>query len=280
MGWALRRWLPARLRAQIPVRPAPPPAWPQTRHARRVLTLGGCVQGAVAPGYDVALARILDRFGVALVQVGGTGCCGAISQHLGAPAEAAQAMRRNIDAWWPLIEAGAEAIVLSSSGCGSMVEDYAHLLKDDPDYAAKARRVSALLRDPVELVGALWGCADLALAPLADEQQTLAFHPPCSLQHGMRLKGRVELLLQRAGYRLAPVKDGHLCCGSAGTYSILQPALADELGQRKLAKLMAGQPQAIASANVGCILHLQKNSPVPVRHWLELLAERLPQEPA
>jgi len=275
-AWAVRHLLPVGLRKHIPVRPAASVARPATRHARRVLTLRGCVQGSVAPGHDDALARLLDHFGVTLVTVERSGCCGAISQHLGAPEEARQAMRRNIDAWWPLVEAGAEAIVLTSSGCGSMVEDYAHLLKDDTRYAAKARRISALLRDPVELLGSLWSTASLPLTPLQPGQEKLVFHPPCSLQHGMRLKGRVELLLQRAGYQLTPVADSHLCCGSAGTYSLLQPALAAQLGQRKLDKLMAAQPRAIASANVGCIMHLQKESPVPVRHWLEILAERLP----
>nr|WP_198980543.1 glycolate oxidase subunit GlcF [Herbaspirillum sp. ASV7] len=280
VAWTLRGMMPAGLRRRIPAPPAALAVQPASQlarqHARRVLTLNGCVQGTVAPGYDQALARILDHFGVTLVTAKGTGCCGAISQHLGAADEAKQAMRRNIDAWWPLLEAGAEAIVLTSSGCGSMVEDYAHLLKDDPGYASKAKHISALLRDPVELVGSLWSVSNLPLAPLPSGQEQLVFHPPCSLQHGMRLKGRVELLLQRAGYQLAPVADGHLCCGSAGTYSLLQPVLAAQLGQRKLEKLMAGKPQQIASANVGCIMHLQKESPVPVRHWLEILAERLP----
>jgi len=276
VAWMLRALMPASLQKRIPRRPARTGAWPTRPHTRKVLTLLGCVQGTVAPGYDRALARILDQFGVALVAVKGSGCCGAISQHLGAPQEALQAMRRNIDACWPLVEAGAEAILLSSSGCGSMVEDYAHLLKDDPLYATKAARISALLRDPVELVGSLWSTGSLPLAPLPAGQEKLVFHPPCSLQHGMRLKGRVELLLQRAGYQLAPVSEGHLCCGSAGTYSLLQPALAGQLGSRKLDKLMASQPQAIASANIGCIMHLQKDSPVPVRHWLEILADRLP----
>lgn len=277
-AWMGRVLLPTGLRKRIPPLPqaAATAAWPASAHARRVLSLRGCVQGVVAPGYDLALARILDRFGVTLVDVAGSACCGAIDQHLGAPQAAARTMRRNIDAWWPHIEAGAEAIVLSSSACGSMVADYAHLLRDDVQYAAKAQRVSALLRDPAELVGQLWDQASLPLRALAPGRDRLVFHPPCTQQHGLRIKGRVELLLQRAGYQLAPLAESHLCCGSAGTYSLLQPALAGRLRQRKLSHLLAGQPLAIASANVGCILHLQQDSPVPVRHWLEILAERLP----
>ena len=278
LGWALRSMLPGRLRAAIPARPAPSSQWPTTRHPRRVLTLAGCVQSSLAPGYDLALARLLDRFGVSLVQVQGTGCCGALSQHLGAADSAADAMRTNIDAWWPLISEGAEAIIASSSGCGAMVKDYGHLLQGDAAYAAKAQRVSALFRDPAEIIADLWAAQPLELEPIPAGSETLAFHPPCTLQHGLRLKGRVEPLLQRAGYRLTPVKEAHMCCGSAGTYSILQPALSQKFQSRKLANLMAGRPQGIASANIGCIMHLQKHSPVAVRHWLELLAARLPAQ--
>ena len=276
-AWMVRALLPAPLRKRIPAPPlaADTAVWPPGAHARRVLSLRGCVQGVLAPGYDLALARILDRFGVTLVDVAGSACCGAIDQHLGAPQAAARTMRRNIDAWWPHIEAGAEAIVLSSSACGSMVADYAHLLKDDPLYAAKAQRIGELLRDPAELVAKLWEHASLPLSALLPGRDKLVFHPPCTQQHGLRIKGRVELLLQRAGYQLTPLAEGHLCCGSAGTYSLLQPAVAGRLRQRKLSHLLAGRPVAIASANVGCILYLQQESPVPVRHWLEILAERL-----
>ena len=276
LGWALRAIVPRRLRIRIPARPSLSSTWPTGRHPRRVLTLTGCVQPIMAPGYDLALARLLDRFGLSLIPVRETGCCGALSQHLGAADDAANAMRRNIDAWWPLIADGAEAIVATSSGCGVMVKDYGHLLQHDAAYAAKARRVSELLRDPAELIADLWEAQPLALEPVAPDDESLAFHPPCTLQHGLRLKGRVESLLQRAGYRLTPVRESHMCCGSAGTYSILQPALAETFRSRKIANLMRGHPRTIASANVGCITHLQQQSPVAVRHWLELLADRLP----
>lgn len=273
-AWSIKPLLPASLRAKLPPRPRRP-SWPETRHARRVLTLEGCVQPTLAPAHDASLAALLDRFGVSLVAAPRTGCCGALDQHLGGSEQAARAARRNIDAWWPLIEQGAEAVVLGSSGCGAMVRDYRHLLRDDPAYAAKARRVGELLCDPAELVDALWQRQPLALSPLSAGEESLAFHPPCSQQHGLRLRGPVEALLERAGYRLVPVEEKHMCCGSAGTYSILQPGVANRLRDRKLGHLLAGQPRYIASANIGCILHLQAASPVPIRHWVELLAARL-----
>lgn len=278
LAWAVRPIAPTRLRALIPPRPTQS-AWPNMQHSRRVLTLAGCVQRTIAPGYDVALAKLLDRFGLSLANVQGTGCCGALSQHLGAADSAAEAMRRNIDAWWPLVTQGAEAIIATSSGCGATIKDYGHLLQHDAAYAAKARRVSELFRDPVELIGDLWTLRPLDLEPVSPDAERLAFHPPCTLQHGLRLKGKVESLLERAGYRLTTVKESHMCCGSAGTYSILQPAMASKFKSRKIANLMAGHPQTIASANIGCIMHLQQASPVAVRHWLELLAERLPVRP-
>lgn len=277
LAWAVRPVLPASLATRIPARPEPCP-WPGARHARRVLTLRGCVQPTLAPGYDVALARLLDRFGVSLVSVEGTGCCGALSQHLGSVGQAADSVRRNIDAWWPLIEQGAEAIVASSSGCGAMLKDYGYLLRHDFAYGAKARRISELLRDPAELLADLWQKQPLALQPLAAGDERLAYHAPCTQQHGLRVKGAVEALLERAGYQITPVAESHMCCGSAGTYSILQPEMAGSLRNRKLGNLTAGTPVRIASANIGCILHLQQTSPVAVHHWLELLAARLPAD--
>lgn len=273
-AWAVKPLLPARLRQQLPPQPKRP-VWPKARCTRRVLTLQGCVQPALTPAHDASLAALLDRFGVSLVTAPRTGCCGALAQHLGGGGQAADAARRNIDAWWPLIEQGAEAIILGSSGCGAMVKDYGHLLRGDPAYAARAQRVSELMRDPAELIAALWQRQPLDLLPLPAGEEALAFHPPCTQQHGLRFKGTVEALLQRAGYRLTPVEEKHMCCGSAGTYSILQPALANRFRDRKLGHLLAGQPRRIASANIGCILHLQTASPVPIQHWAELLASRL-----
>lgn len=274
IAWAAKPLLPASLRKQVPPRPSAA-SWPTTRHARIVLTLKGCVQPVLTPAHDASLATLLDRFGVSLLQITNSGCCGALDQHLGSSDEATDKMRRNIDAWWPLVEQGAEAIVLSSSGCGALVKEYGHLLSDDPAYADKARRVSELLRDPAELIENLWQQQVLELNPLSPGKEHLAFQAPCSQQHGLRVKGPVERILQRAGYRLTPVEEKHMCCGSAGTYSILQPELSDRLRQRKISNLMVGQPRTIASANIGCILHLQAVSPVPVQHWMELLASRL-----
>ncbi|WP_137893111.1 glycolate oxidase subunit GlcF [Ramlibacter sp. 2FC] len=275
LAWRVRPVLPARLKARVPPRPSHS-AWPRARHARRVLTLRGCVQPTLAPGYDAALARLLDRFGISLVGIEGTGCCGALSQHLGGADQTANAMRRNIDAWWPLLDQGAEAIVASSSGCGAMLKDYGHLLQHDPAYAAKARRISAMLRDPAQLLVDLWESQPLTLQPVSPGEERLAYHAPCTQQHGLRIQGPVEALLKRAGYQLAPVAEPHMCCGSAGTFSILQPELAGRLRERKLGHLTAGLPMRIASANIGCILHLQQTSPVAVHHWLELLEARLP----
>jgi len=221
---------------------------------------------------------VLDRAGVAAIPVDdGGGCCGALSQHLSEHDEAKALARRNIDAWWPHLERGAEAIVVTASGCGVMVREYDQLLAHDGAYAGKAKRVAALARDPVELVTAEWP----ALAPLVDRERTslrVAFQAPCTLQHGLRIRGQVERVLADAGFALAPVDDVHLCCGSAGTYSILQPEISARLKADKLHNLQANRPQVIASANIGCITHLQSGTPVPVRHWIELLDEALANE--
>ncbi len=199
-----------------------------------MLALTGCVQPAIAPSIDAALARALDRIGIALIRANGGGCCGAVSEHLGAHDEAMRFARRNIDAWWPHIEQGAEAIIVTASGCGVSVKDYGHLLRDDPAYADKAARVASLTRDPVEIIAAEWK----RFAPLVAMDhgpQRVAFHSPCTLQHGQRLDGRVEEILEAIGLELAPVRDAHLCCGSAGTYSLLQPVLSQQLKTNKLA---------------------------------------------
>jgi len=264
----LRPLLPAQFRRKVPPRrPAAP--WPESRHTRHMLVLQGCVQPALAPDINAAAARVLDRLGIRLVAAAGAGCCGAASHHTSGFAEAREFARRNINAWWPLIEQGAEAIVMTASGCGVHVRDYAHLLRDDPDYAGRAKTVSGLTRDLAEiLVG-----EDLArLGPPATPGMKIAFHSPCTLQHGQQLGGRVEAILRERGFDLLPVGESHLCCGSAGTYSILQPALSQQLLRRKLGHLEAGTPEVIATANIGCLMHLAGGSTVPVRHWIELLA--------
>ena len=244
--------------------------WPSPRHARRVLIALGCVQPSLAPNIDAATARVFDRAGISAIPVEGGGCCGALSYHLSEHDEARALARRNIDAWWPHVERGAEAIVVTASGCGVMVRDYGHILAQDPAYAEKAARIAALARDPVELVSAAW--PDLSGRLVAERtQQTLAFHPPCTLQHGMQIRGEVERLLDDAGYTLVPVADAHLCCGSAGTYSILQPELAGQLKSNKLRALEAQRPEIIATANIGCMTHLQSGTRIPIRHWIELI---------
>jgi glycolate oxidase iron-sulfur subunit len=259
-------WLGQRVRFLLPrLVPAPAPAagnWPAARHARRMLVLAGCVQPVLAPRINAAAARVLDRAGISLVEAPGAGCCGAVRFHLNDQDAGLADMRALVDAWWPYVERGdVEAIVVTASGCGSTVKEYGHYLAHDPAYRDKAARIAALAKDLSEVVPAGTGAGT----------GRVAFHSPCSLQHGQQLRGKVEALLTGAGYELAPVADGHLCCGSAGTYSILQPALSAQLRTRKVAALEGGAPAAIATANIGCLTHLQGEARVPVRHWIELL---------
>lgn len=264
LGRALRPVLPQALKRRIPVA-KPAGAWPAVRHARRVLVPGGCVQPVLEPGIDSALARLLDAHGISAVAIN-AGCCGAVSHHLAAPEEAHARIKANIDAWWLHIESGIEAIVITASGCGAMVREYGHLLREDSAYADKAARVAALCRDPLEVIEGL---------PLKTEarRKRVAFHAPCTLQHALKLEGRVEALLRQSGFEVLPVEEAGTCCGSAGTYSILQPSLSGELRARKLGYLQKHQPEIIATANIGCLTHLQSASDVPVVHWLELLEQ-------
>ena len=266
MGRFVRPLLPGTLARRIP--PSEPAGgWPAPRHTRRVLALGGCVQGAIAPGIDAAAARVLDRLGISYMPAPASGCCGAASHHLSAHDAALAMARRNIDAWWPEIETGAEAIAITASACAAEVKEYAEHLEHDPAYARKAERVSSLARDLSEIVAAE-DCS--GLSPVRSPRR-VAFHSPCTLQHGQKLGGVVEGILERAGVELTAVNDAHLCCGSAGTYSILQPALSRELLARKLDNLEAHRPEAIATANIGCFAHLATAASVPVRHWIQLL---------
>ncbi len=263
---AFRPLLPAGLKAKVPARRSPGPR-PAPAGRRKVVALAGCVQSAATPLTNAALARVLARLGIDLVEPKAAGCCGAVAYHLNDQAKGLAAMRRNIDAWWPLVEGGAEAILVSASGCGAMVKEYGHLLAQDPNYAEKAARIAALARDPVELLAA----EDLAPLGQPGAGRRVAFHAPCTLQHGQRIKGAVEGVLARLGFELTQVADAHLCCGSAGTYSLLQPQLAVRLRDNKLAALKAGAPEVIATANIGCQLHLEAGAGQPVLHWLELL---------
>jgi len=273
LGQAVRGLLPESLKAKVP-QPRPAGAWPTREHARRVLMLGGCVQPAMAPNINTATARVLDAAGIQTVVADEAGCCGAVKFHLNDQDGGRAQMRANIDAWWPHIERGVEAIVMNASGCGVTVKEYGHLLKDDPAYAEKAARVSAITKDLSELlpmlVPALKG--RLKRAP----EGMIGFHPPCTLQHGQKLKGGVEQHLGALGFNVAVARvEPHLCCGSAGTYSVLNPDIAYTLRDRKLGHLGELKPAVIASANIGCITHLQSGTDTPVRHWVELLDEAL-----
>lgn len=258
-------FLPAAQKAKIPVVRKGSGIEQQRNHNRQVVLHQGCVQPTLTPTTDEATARVLDRIGIDVIVDTDAGCCGAVSQHLSAAEEARQFIRRKIDRWWPNIEAGAEAVIVTASGCGVMVKDYGHLMADDPDYADKARRVSELTKDLSEIITA----EDLKQLGSQAEKK-IAFHPPCTLQHGQKLPGRVEALLTASGFKLTRVNDAHSCCGSAGTYSILQAELSQRLLSKKLTALEAGQPKLIATANVGCQTHLETKAGVPVIHWIEL----------
>jgi glycolate oxidase iron-sulfur subunit len=234
-----------------------------------MLALGGCVQPGLAPSINAAAARVLDRFGISLVEAPRAGCCGALRFHLNYQQEGRDDMRALIDAWWPLVERGeVEAIVMTASGCGATVKEYGHLLAHDPAYSDKAARIGALTKDLAEVI-------PFDALPSGIAAGRIAFHSPCTLQHGQQIRGAVESCLARAGFELTAVRDAHLCCGSAGTYSLLQPAIAGELRSRKLAALGEGRPEQIATANIGCLTHLQGAAQVPVRHWIEVLDEAL-----
>ncbi|MGH8660213.1 MAG: glycolate oxidase subunit GlcF [Burkholderiales bacterium] len=316
MGQLTRPLLPTALKRKVPPPAAPAGSWPAATHARRMLVLEGCVQPSLSPATNAAAARVLDRLGISLVRAAGAGCCGGVSFHLNLQEKALATMRRTIDAWWPHIEQGAEAIVITASGCGVTVRDYGHYLAQDPAYAAKATRVSELARDISEVIIAekdklssliphpstaasdassqdFNSSASAALRATGGQipakergpssaprrapipRQRIAFHSPCTLQHGMQLKGRVEELLDSLGYSLTEVPDAHLCCGSAGTYSILQPELSQKLLANKISALASGAPSAILTANIGCQAHLQTATELPVRHWIEALDDAL-----
>ncbi len=280
LGRAARPMLPRSLELAVPKEIPSAGAWPAPRHARRMLVLAGCVQPSLSPDINAAAARVLDRAGISLVEAQGAGCCGALRFHLNYQDDGLDDMRALIDAWWPHVESvgkdgarAVEAIVMTASGCGVTVKEYGHLLRHDPRYAEKAAKVSALTRDLSEVLDAEF--ARLTPHIRGGAAARLAYHPPCTLQHGQQLRGAVERILERAGYMLTPVPDAHLCCGSAGTYSILQPELSAELKQRKLSALASGDPERIVSANIGCLVHLQSGTSLPVRHWIVALEERL-----
>ena len=276
LGQAVRGLLPEALKNKVPAAQSAG-AWPTRQHARKMLMLAGCVQPAMQPNINSATARVLDAAGIEVVLPTQAGCCGAVKFHLNDHDGGKAEMRRNIDTWWPHDESGVEALVMNASGCGVMVKDYGHLFKDEPAYADKAARISGLTRDVSELLPEL-------VAPLQErlrqhrpaEIGQIAFHPPCTLQHGQQLRGGVEKHLGALGFKVNTAScEAHLCCGSAGTYSVLQPDLAYQLRDRKLGNLSQMQPAVIASANIGCITHLQSGTATPVRHWIEVLDDAL-----
>ena len=272
VGRLFRPLLPALLRDKVPAHPAAPGKRPLAQRTRKVLMLEGCVQPSLSPNTNAATARVLDKLGIQVRPISGVRCCGAVDYHLDAQDDGLNHARRNIDAWWPAIEAGAEAIVQTASGCGAFVKEYGHLLKRDPAYAAKAKKVSALALDLVEVLRR--EPLEKLRSPEAGDDK-LAFHCPCTLQHAQKLGGAVEDVLKRLGFPLTSVPDAHLCCGSAGTYSITQPELAKQLRDNKLAALQSGDPQQIVTANIGCQTHLVAASKVPVRHWIEVVDQSL-----
>ncbi|MFK8049056.1 MAG: glycolate oxidase subunit GlcF [Halioglobus sp.] len=266
IGQLFRPLLPGPLKTKVPPKQKVRP-WPANKHRRRMLVLRGCAQPAATPNTNAAAASVLDKLGITLMEEPQAGCCGAVDYHLGAHEDGLRAMRKNIDAWWPSVEAGVEAIVIMASGCGVTVKEYGEKFAQDTRYAAKAARISDLARDISEVL------LEEDLNPLkpADQLVKTAVHCPCTLQHGMQLRGKVEQILQQAGVPLTRTKDAHLCCGSAGTYSLLEPKTSAQLLDNKLEALMIESPQQIVTANVGCQLHLNTKATVPVRHWIELL---------
>jgi glycolate oxidase iron-sulfur subunit len=270
-GQMFRALLPNTLQAKLLRRVYPAKPRPTVRHKRRVLMLEGCVQPGLSPNTNAATARVLDRLGISITPAREAGCCGAVDYHLDAQAAGLDRARHNIDAWWPGIENGVEAIVQTASGCGAFIKDYGHLLRADPAYADKAQKVSTLAKDLVEVL------RDEPLESLGIHgNQRLAFHCPCTLQHAQKLGGAVEALLTRLGFNLTPVPDSHLCCGSAGTYSLTQPELSRQLRDNKLNALESGFPEVIVTANIGCQAHLDGAGRTPVRHWIELVEAALP----
>jgi glycolate oxidase iron-sulfur subunit len=307
-GRAMRPLLPAALQKEIPPLARKSGAGelrPKVRHRRRMLILEGCVLPTLAPNINAATRRVLDKLGISLISAADAGCCGAISYHLNAQQEGLDYMRRNVDAWWPHVrdignvkdagkardkarsglaeeeggedDAGIEAIVMTASGCGVTVKEYGHLLRHDPAYAGKAARISELTKDISEIIEAeSQSLARLLGTSIPDEKKPrVAFHSPCTLQHGMKIRGVVEKILLAAGFRLTAVPDSHLCCGSAGTYSILQPELSRQLLENKVKALESGTPDRIATSNIGCLMHVQSGTSLPVDHWIEILDEAL-----
>jgi len=271
LGWL---W-PAAVRERLKDLPELPRTRPEAitsaPSSRQVLLLAGCAQATIRPDINESTIRVLERLGISARIIAGSGCCGAVAQHMDAAEEARRFMRQNIDAWWPAIESGAEAILSTSSACSLMLKDYGRLLADDPDYRDKAVRVSGLCRDAAELIAAEDDEMLLKTFGRVDGRQRVAMHLPCTAQHGQRLIPALEKIMRAVGVELTDVEDSHICCGAAGTYTVLQPELSTQLRHDRLQALQKGSPDTITTANIGCLLHLQNQAGVPVSHWIELL---------
>lgn len=276
-GQIVRPLLPHSLKNKMPVAVSKAQTWPAPRHTRKMLVLEGCVQPALVPNINAATARVLDKLDISLIRAEKAGCCGAVTFHLNAQQEGLDYMRRNIDAWWPFIaRKEIDAIVMTASGCGVTVKEYGHMLQHDAVYAEKAAIVSSLTKDISEvLVANLDHLKQIVMDGNTSIRSRLAFHSPCTLQHGMKVRGIVERILDAIAVEMTPVPDAHLCCGSAGTYSILQPEISKQLLKNKVTALESGNPEQIMTANIGCLLHLKSGTKLPVKHWIEFLDECL-----
>ena len=270
---SLRPWLPQKLRGKVMAGKAVG-IIPQSTRPRKMIMLEGCVQPGMSPNINAATLRVLDKLGIQLQRPQNAGCCGAINLHMGAEAQSLNDMRRNIDAWWPLLEQGAEALLINASGCGATVKEYGYHLQHDAQYAEKAAAISAAAKDIVEILASEAENIQAKL-PANLPAHTIAYHPPCTLQHGQKLKGSVESLFAELGITVLLPQDAHLCCGSAGTYSFFQPELSQQLRDNKLSRLNALKPDVVLSANIGCIGHLAGGTTMPVMHWIEYLDEQM-----
>jgi len=280
LAQAMRFMLPPSIKAKVPSPRLVQNGWPSGQHQKKVLMLAGCVQPAMQPQINISTARVLDAVGIQTIVAKEAGCCGAVKFHLNDQAGALDQMRNNIDAWWPYVETGVEAIVINASGCSISVKEYGYFLKNDMAYADKARRISDLCRDLTEMLPPIISKLKDKISPVSIERAgLLALHPPCTLQHGLKLRGELESHLRNLGFKVElTVAEQHLCCGSAGTYSVLQPELSNQLRDRKIRHLQDLKPSKIVSANIGCISHLQSGTTTPVRHWIEILDQALAPE--
>ena len=266
LGQAFRHFLPGEIKKLIPVNNVKNKKVEYKEHARKVILFAGCVQPTLSPEINHSVIKVLDYFGVSAIEFENEQCCGAMSHHLNGTEQATSFMKQNIDMYWPLIEEGIEAIISSASGCGVHIKEYGYLLRNDEKYAAKAARLSSLTKDISEYL------QDFELEQL-NTSKKIAFQSPCTLQHGQKLDGVTEKILSRLGFNMTDVFDSHLCCGSAGTYSLLEKDISKKLQKNKINNLLEGEPEMILTANIGCCQHLQQVSPVPVRHWIEKVAE-------